>query len=140
MSVPLQDPLSSPVSSDQSSAAVDRYPTQRAAVLRPNVGGTAEGVLSSQVWDEGFFYTFDCPPSERNRASPALRRWLCAILQRTPNGARLNGELCFSPRTCRDEKQIPSFLRLRCKILRNNNHPTYIKIVNFTLETEDTIT
>lgn len=52
---PIADLLSSPVSSGQSPAVCHRYQASRAAGQWPNVGGTAEEVLSSLLWDEGNF-------------------------------------------------------------------------------------
>jgi len=57
VSIRLTDSLSSPVSSGQSPAVCHRYMASRAVIGWPNVGGTAEEVLSSLLWDEGFFYT-----------------------------------------------------------------------------------
>ena len=49
--------LGSPVSSGQSPAAGGRYPAEkRGRILRPNPGGTAEALLSSQFWDGGLFF------------------------------------------------------------------------------------
>ena len=68
---PIDASLSSPVSSGQSPAVCHRYMASSAALMGPNVGGTAEDVLSSLLWDGGFFY-FPNPPKHCN-ITPILK-------------------------------------------------------------------